>query len=90
MEYNYEENASLIEEQLVDGTFGPSVITDEPLDSEFDAVYRDYTSTVGPQVQHDEDGDDMTMTQAEILTGESEYDGDADNSDNPSAAYTFL
>lgn len=42
---------------------GPEVIlSDEPADSEFEHVYRDYSTEPRDQVQHDEDGEDFTMT----------------------------
>lgn len=90
-EENYARNSAEWEEELAEGSIdGTAVITsDEPLDSEFDHVYYDYSTTVAYQVTYDEEEEGTTMQQATITsgTGMEEYEGNPENSDNPVGDY---
>lgn len=58
---NYDRNSAELEEALAEGDLGTAVITSsEPLDSEFEHSYRDYSTTVAYQVTYDEDGEGTT------------------------------
>jgi len=89
-EENYARNSAELEDELADGDLGTAVITSsEPLDSEFEHVYREYDNPVNYQVNFDEDNDGNSMAQDEITyaTGNEAYDGDTDDSNNPVASY---
>jgi len=89
-EENYARNSAELEEELAEGDLGTAVITSsEPLDSEFEHVYREYDNPVNYQVNFDEDNDGNSMAQDELAyaTGYEVYDGDTDDSNNPVASY---
>jgi len=89
-EENYARNSAELEEELAEGDLGTAVITSgNPIDSEFEAVYREYDNPVNYQVNFDEDKDGNSMMQEDLAepTGFEVYDGDTDDSDNPVASY---